>query len=130
MKEENKSSSQEERTQETPAKQARIDSWNKVDTVLGLPYCKINSGESKEVTFLDNDPTDKTSFIKGREVISIEFQVDCGGRDMTLSVTSKGLLRQIRDAAMIASLRGRTFTISASGDGMQKRYTMLEVKKP
>ena len=119
MTEELKSNPREERIQETPAKQASIDSWEKLDDLLGLPYCRINSGESMDVTFLDNDPTEKTSSIKGRDFPVFELMISSGGRKMVLSVTSKGLLRQIRAAAMIAPLSGRTFTISATGDGMQ-----------
>ncbi len=96
-------------------------------------FVKHRSGVPIVVEFLSNEP-EKNVFVKdGKEIVSWNFPVKVNEsgklREKTESVTSTRLMRLIIEEAKKAPLKGRTFTITAIGDGLQRMWTMTEVMK-
>ncbi|MGD0951043.1 MAG: hypothetical protein ABR985_01385 [Methanotrichaceae archaeon] len=95
-------------------------------------YVKHKSGVPIEVEFLSDVPEPREFMKDGKQITSWNFSVKVneGGklRDKTESVTSSRLMRLIIEEAKKAPLSGRTFTITAIGDGLQRMWTMTEVK--
>lgn len=96
-------------------------------------YVKHKSGVPVEVQFLSNEPEEMQFTKDGKQVTSWNFPVRVNEmgklREKTESVTSSRLMRLIIEEAKKAPLQGRIFTITAIGDGLQRMWTMMEVKK-
>jgi hypothetical protein len=96
-------------------------------------YLKHLSGIPIEVTFLSNDPEVKEFSKDEKQIKCYEWRgktVDeSGSRETIESVTSSRLVKLIIAEAKKAPLTGRTFTITAIGDGLQRMWTMTEAKR-
>jgi hypothetical protein len=96
-------------------------------------FVKNKPGVPVETEFLSNEPEKKEFTKDGKTITSWNFPVkvmESGKqREKTLSVTSSRLMRLIIEEARKAPLQGRTFIITAIGDGLQRMWTIAEVKK-
>lgn len=95
-------------------------------------YLKHKSGIPVEVEFLADEPEVREFTKDGKQITSWNFtvKVNEGGklREKVESVTSTRLMNLIAAESKKASLQGRRFIITASGDGLQRMWTMVEVK--
>ena len=96
-------------------------------------YVRHLSGVPVDVEFLSNEPERRVFTKEGKEIVSWNFPVRVNEsgklREKTESVTSSRLMNLIIEEAKKAPLQGRTFIITAIGDGLQRMWTMVEVKK-
>lgn len=109
-----------------------IDKYDE-DKASKSKYVRHLSGVPVDEEFLSNEPERRVFTKEGKEITSWNFPVRVNEsgklREKTESITSSRLMNLIIVEAKKASLQGRTFTITAIGDGLQRMWTMTEVKK-
>lgn len=95
-------------------------------------FVKHKNGVPIEIEFITDGP-EKREFTKDGKVITswnFPVRINEGGkiREKISSITSDRLMSLIINEAKKAPLKGRKFTITASGDGLNRVWTMVEVK--
>ena len=87
---------------------------------------KLKSGNEYEITFLEDSFERRLFEYKGQEIESYEFKVRYNNEEKILPITSHKLMNTLiimRDK--YESLKDKTFEIIASGEGLDKTFTVI-----
>ena len=101
-------------------------SWAEKISMEIEPYFKPRIGIEYTVKFVEK-LEDRHPTIRGRETLSVEFLIEFNGVRKPWGVTAKRLIRILTLEELKSTLIGRTLSIKAIGDGLEKDWIVKAV---
>ena len=104
------------------------DVLEEMEKDIGPEFMVFESDKTRRIKYLSKPEKGQFAAESGKIVDSYYFPVMEDGEEKILPISSKRLLRIVYPLLKEKKLLGRTFDLTAIGDGMQRKWTHKEVE--